>query len=361
MLLRYAVAFVGILTISMLYDRYKEKLQLTDSNNDYDAVQKYLLNDNNIAMSTKPILWIHVNYEPNSRHWVDFGSRKTGKLNKPYMHLTVKSIIDRCSNSFRICMIDDKSFVKLIPGWTTQIDKIASPMKDHLRNLAIFNLLYCYGGILVPPSFACKRDLLDMYNKGVKQCGVFVCDTVNTRNVHHDNHDLYPNTEFMGCKKNNGIMKELINYAHALNADDYVGDMDFNGKLDAWCLQNHNLGKISVIQADMIGSKTMHNSKVLLDDLMSDSFIPLYSDLYGLYIPDKELTERLNYGWVVRADERQVLSSKTFIGKFLLETGMGASDHTITGKLKNSCKAVFVREPQKLDALGLGCTDTLVL
>ena len=48
---------------------------------------------------------------------VDFHSRNTNNLNQPYLHLTIQSIIDHCSNDFHICLIDDDSFSKLIPEW----------------------------------------------------------------------------------------------------------------------------------------------------------------------------------------------------------------------------------------------------
>ena len=62
----------------------------------------------------------------------------------------MKSIIKNCSESFNICLIDDRSFRKLIPGWNIDIYHTADPIKSHLRQQAITKLLYFYGGMIVP-------------------------------------------------------------------------------------------------------------------------------------------------------------------------------------------------------------------
>lgn len=322
MLVRYIAMFAGLLTMSMLYDRYKNKLNIHDEYSDYEVVRQYLLNESSLAKSTKPIMWIHVTYEPNSRHWRNWGSRKTTDLNRPYLHLTMRSIIKNCGDSFQICMIDDRSFVNLIPGWDTRVDKLASPIKEHMRKLAMFYLLKHYGGMIVPPSFACKRDLISMYNEGIatNSNGIFVCETPNSmRNKDHDSADLYPDTGFMGCNKGNEILEQLLQHSQGLNSQDYGGEMDFKGELDEWCFNAVKNGYMNVICASYTGGKTLHDDKVLIDDLMANKPIPLRSDLYGIYIPEQQLMKRLNYGWFVRSSEKQVLASKTHIGKFLLE------------------------------------------
>ena len=59
----------------------------------YEFIQQYLLNDSSLAQSKKPIMWIHIDYEQNSRNWLDFNSRNTFNLNQPYIYLTLKSNI----------------------------------------------------------------------------------------------------------------------------------------------------------------------------------------------------------------------------------------------------------------------------
>ena len=117
--------------IGFLYRRYEDKKMREDSDEDYQLIQKYLLNDDNLDdfnKSKKPILWIHINYEYNSRDWLSFGSRSSFCLNQPYLYLTIRSIIESCGKSFRICIIDDNAFEKLIPGWNINTSTISYPI-----------------------------------------------------------------------------------------------------------------------------------------------------------------------------------------------------------------------------------------
>ena len=64
-------------------------------------------------------------------------------------------------------MIDDKSFSKILPGWNVEVDKMAKPLRQHMRQLALCKTLYHYGGMIVPNSFACFSDIIDIYTAGV--------------------------------------------------------------------------------------------------------------------------------------------------------------------------------------------------
>ena len=75
----------------------------------------------------------------------------------------IKSIINKCGSDFNICLIDDSTFSKLIPGWTTDFSTLADPIKSNIRNLALARLLYNYGGFLIPSSFICLRNMFSLY------------------------------------------------------------------------------------------------------------------------------------------------------------------------------------------------------
>ena len=84
----------------------------THYHNECDEIN-YLLDGEDLGKSAKPILWIHVPHEYNSRNWLSFGSRSSFELNQPYLYLTVRSIIKKCEDSFTICIFDDNSFQKI--------------------------------------------------------------------------------------------------------------------------------------------------------------------------------------------------------------------------------------------------------
>jgi hypothetical protein len=97
------ILFFILIVLGFLYRRFEDKRNRENNNENYEAIQQYLLDDITLGKSKKPILWIHVPYEYNSRKWLTFGSRSSFELNQPYLHLTVQSIISHCEKSFTIC------------------------------------------------------------------------------------------------------------------------------------------------------------------------------------------------------------------------------------------------------------------
>ena len=75
----------------------------------------------------------------------------------------LKTIIDKCGDSFHVVIIDQKSITNLIPGWNIDLSKLSRPLKEKYINLAKLKILKNFGGLFVPPSFICKRDLFETY------------------------------------------------------------------------------------------------------------------------------------------------------------------------------------------------------
>ena len=176
----YVIFFIVLIVLSYIYKNLKLDEDKNTSNYYYKMVNKYLLNGNNLGMNNKPFLWIHLQNDDtitpnvNSRHWINFGSRTSTEVNQPYQSLTIKSIIDKCGDDFNICLIDDKSFNKIIPTWTIDMNIIANPVKSHIRLLALCSILNIYGGILLPSSFICLDNLKNLYINNINENKFFV-------------------------------------------------------------------------------------------------------------------------------------------------------------------------------------------
>ena len=110
--LDYVSMLIIIMVLGFLYRRFMDKYDNEELQN-YEKIKKYLLNDSSIAKSKKPVLWIHIPYELNSRSWDSFYSRTNTNLNLPFINLTIQSVIEQCGKSFKICLIDDLSFKNL--------------------------------------------------------------------------------------------------------------------------------------------------------------------------------------------------------------------------------------------------------
>jgi hypothetical protein len=326
----YIILAIIIIALGILYRKFCEKqLSLAGmSTENYNEIRKYLLkdsfNESALAKSKKPILWIHVPYEYNSRNWSSFGSRSSFNLNQPYLYLTVKSIIAQCDKSFHIVIIDDTSFDKLLPNWSVNLSVISDPILMYMRQLAIAKLIHVYGGINVPISFLCKRDLIGLYEKGTNDDTMFVCENVNT-NVSATNDMFYCDARFMGAKKNNEMMEQYIHHLQKLVSDDYTAEAEFNGGYNKWIndrISNKGKGRngIRLIPGTDIGTKTLDEEPVIIDNLLNQNYIRFYDNSYGIWIPADQILKRNSYEWFSRLSQKQIFESDTILAKYIILT-----------------------------------------
>lgn len=301
-----------VILFLILYRNYEMKQMGQESN--YSILRRYLVNES--ALSTnKPILWIYIPSIPNSRHPTKFGDGHTNVMNQEYIFLTIKSIIKNNDKSFTICIIDNKSFNKIIPGWEYDLNEMASPIYDNLLNLALAKMLYLYGGILVPYSFLCFRDLIEMYNYGTRDNKMFICENINKSITPHE---FTTDTTFMGCKKENPLLHNYIKFSQVIISTDMTDNVQFSGTYNEWFYRNQE--KLVVISGKRIGVKTKTYKKITVEDLFSESYIPLSKESYGIYIPSSEIIQRNNYEWFTRLSKTEVLNGNTNIQKYILLT-----------------------------------------
>lgn len=319
----YLLAFVFLVAFGILFQKYLEKQARNGEHDNYKDVKQYLLSESSLAKSKKPIMWIYTPYEYNSRDWLSFGSRSSYNLNQPYLNLCVRSVIKHCDESFTICIVDDNSFAKLIPGWNIDLSIIGDPIVSNVRQLAMAKLIYNYGGISVPISFLCFKDLIDMYNRCISSVDkedpgkMFVCENVNT-NISATNNRFYPDTSFIGAKKNNPKLKEFIDYMQRLISGDYTAQIEFLGNFDKWANKNVNNKSINMIPGTDLGVKTLENNPVLVDDLLGEDYIKLHDGMYGIWIPAAAILKRRNYEWFARLNNEQIFQGKFILAKYFV-------------------------------------------
>ena len=311
--------FVVVLIILLIfYNRMEDKNKQDERYDNYNAIKDYLLDDNSLAKSRKPILWIHIPYDYNSRKWVSFGSRTSYDLNQPYLYLTIKSIIAKCDDSFTICIVDDNSFHRLIPEWKVDMNIVSNPILKNMRVLGMLKLLEIYGGMTCPVSFLCMRNLVDMYSKGTQGDKMFVCETTN-RNITSTTSDYFPSLQFCGVKKNNSTTKQLISHVQQTMSEDFTSELEFQGNFERWVNYKINKGLINVINGSEIGIKTRDETPIIIDDLMSNNFLNLSKTTFGIFIPADEMLKRNKFMWFARSSEKQVLESNTILGNYILD------------------------------------------
>jgi len=313
----YIILVIIIIALGILYQKYCEKQSTLFPKDNYEEMRKYLLNESSLAKSKKPILWIHVPHEYNARDWLSFGSRTSFDVNQPYLYLTVRSIIKQCDQSFYICIIDDKSFANLIPGWNIDMTILSDPILSNIRQLGLAKLIYNYGGINVPISFLCAMDLIGLYEKGTNGNTMFVCENVNT-NITSTTDLFYPDARFMGAKKENIIVKQYIDFMQRQISDDYTAQTEFLGDFNRWCNKHISLKHLRLIPGTDVGTKTVDEHAVTVDTLLSEEYIHFYPKMYGIWIPSEQILKRTRFEWFARMSPQQIFQGNFILAKYIV-------------------------------------------
>lgn len=327
----YVFALSLIAVSSYVATKFKDPFG--ENKDEYALIKKYLLNDSPLQGYGKPKIWIHTKFEYNSRMWASFQDRSSYHLNQPYIHLTIKSIIDQCSDDFHICLVDDDSFSKLIPSWDIDLMTVAEPAKSRIRAIGMAELVYYYGGMVVPNSFLCFDSLKETFLFATSNDRPFVCESTNRRTNLAKQGDrrlaFLPSLYFMGANKNNQVLLDMIKFMkQRIQTPHFSADRDFLGEVEYWCLAKIDEGAMNLLGGEIVGVKTAKKKPILLENLMEEEYLPLSCHCVGVYVPDQEILERTKYQWFAIMSTQDILDSRFILSKYMKVAMVnGAKDH----------------------------------
>ncbi len=324
--LTYSIVVASVILATAYYgNRWINTLGMRGApTDDYANIKQYLLNDSDLFSDHKPKIWVHSKFEYNARKWESFHSRSSYDLNQPYIHLTIKTIIDHCGADFHVCLIDDQTFSKLLPEWDVDLMQIPEPQKTRIREIGMMELVYKYGGMVLPNSTLCLKSLKDLYYRGIEAGTPFVCEAINrTMNMGKTSFQnktlaFIPSTYILGANRGDPVILEFINYLKRRNSmSHYSVDLEFTGDSSMWCLSRINDGHMRLIGGELVGVKTLNGKPVLLEHLMEDGFLHLSPQCAAVYIPEEELLARTKYQWLSVMPVDEVMRTNVAIVKYM--------------------------------------------
>lgn len=337
----YFVFGLGVVAISSYFGgRVRQYFTDMDTKDDYSMVKKYVLNDAALYGDNRPKIWIHSKYEVNARKWKNFQSRNSTDLNQPYLYVTIQSIVNHCGDDFHICLIDDETFEKLIPTWDIDLSKTPEPMKTRYRNIAMLQLVYMYGGMIMPNSMVCNKSFYDLYKSAVDKNKPFIFEK---RRRSTQGSIFVPDILMMGAKKQDPLVQEMIDQMNVLEkAGHYTIETNVLGEMESWCNSKVAANEMILYDGLYIGIKTRIGKPILLEHLMSDAFLDVDDNaLYGVYIPSKELLLRPKYSWFAILPYEECLQAKTIVSKYMTAS-MVDSVRSFYNHKKQNCSIVSI-------------------
>lgn len=328
----YYIIFMFCLLLISAYasNRWKAMFEPKD---EYEMIKTYLLTDSPLYGYNKPKIWIHSKFEYNARKWESFHSRSSLNLNQPYIHLTIRTIIEHCGDDFHVCLIDDETFNKLIPSWDLDLLDVAEPMRSYIREIGMAELVYYYGGMVLPNSFVCLDNLLEMYKSGTEGDKMFVCEGVNhSANILTDNtRPLFiPDTAVFGANRDNETVKKYIQYLKQRNqSPHFTSAPTFGAESSQWLMGMAKLGEVRVVGGDIVGVKTAKRRPILVENLMEEEYLDLSPQCIGIIIPETEILRRNKYQWFAILPSEQLLETNMIVVKYLKKSLASLADKPV--------------------------------
>lgn len=310
---KYVGYVIATMLLGHLYNKYENNRVRNENNH---IINKYLLNKNNKVIGKnidKPIIWIHIKHEYNSREWLSFGSRSSYDLNMNYVNLTIKSIINK-NPEYHICLIDDLSFAHILPQWNINMEQISEPQKEKMRSLGLLHILYEYGGYVIPSSFLCLRPLNTLI---LNRNSPYVIENINKSNLEQIN--FLPDLSFMYSPKQHPTIRDLINTIQEIISSDYTSESIFTKQINQYCATLITENKLGLISGNMVGTKNLKQKPIYLENLFGDKQLSIdVNELYGIYIPQDELLQRKQFNWFCYLDEQEIYKTNAIISKYFI-------------------------------------------
>lgn len=339
---KYIYKYLGAIAVLGFASYYGNQIKQKMSNNDEndELIRKYLLNESPLYGMNRPKLWIHSKYEINARSWKDFQSRNSTDLNQPYLHQTIKTIINCCGNDFNICLIDDETFSKLIPDWDVNLATLSEPFRSNFREVGMLQLLYIYGGVVLPNSFICMKNVAPIYKDMLAQSKPFFAEEINLTSASSAGA-FVPGMQVMGAQKACPTIKELITVLKQRNkSNHFSNEAKFTGQTSQLLNAKVNAGKATILDGRLIGIKSKGGKRILLDDLMGEDFLDLDCGAYGIVVPADEVLSRSKHQWLAYLSTNELMKTKIILVKYLKASIVDSSNEYFASKEVKSVTSI---------------------
>lgn len=328
-IMHYFIAICVIGVLSFLAKQFHSAFT-TDEN---AVIRNYLLNDSPLYGYNLPKLWIHNSYDINARDWLNTTHRNSTEINQPYIHHTIQTVVNYCGRDFNICLIDDGTFNRLLPSWDVDVASMAEPERSRARKLGLLNLIYHYGGIVVPNSFICTRNLIELYNDTEFGNKPFSVESPNHTTLLHN--AFLPGLSFFGAPKNSPHIKSVIDElkrAASMATDIVSSKPDIVGDTEAIIIREVQQFRWNVVDASLVGLKSIHDGKPLtIDDMLEERGLPLSPDTFGLWLPYDEILSRHKYAWFAVMPSEELLAATKLSVIRLLNASLAFAQTDYTG------------------------------
>lgn len=261
-----------------------------------------------------PTIWLYYDTsDVNARWWADFGARSTRVLNLPFLNLCYERILKLNSDKYKIEVISGLTdLASRLGGWQELPVGLQNPLAtvgEAELNWIRAEVLCRFGGLWVHPATVCLRPFPD-----IPQDKVIFFGTDADATYGGPGGTALPSLYVIGAgRKNHPIFEQWAQHAFE-RLDKRMGGQQIRGdpKWDYAAFAAKNPDTINYPNLEL--SRRPDGKRIQLEDLLAagqegDLRFHVSKETVYCPIPWPELRERRLFGWFLRMNEDQILSS----------------------------------------------------
>jgi hypothetical protein len=132
-------------------------------------------------------------------------------------------------------------------------------------------------------------------------------------------HLFIADHHFIGAPKRSPIIQNYASYLkQRVSNGYYTSEHEFAGYSAHWLNYEVKKQTIKLIDGMYIGIKNVRGKPILIEELMEEQPLELYSSsTYGILIPMEEMLKRTKYQWFSVMNMSDILKNNTIISKYI--------------------------------------------
>ena len=289
-----------------------------------DILRRYTFKNSNLN-STKPNLWIHLTVNKNLP-FPGPSSLAGAPINEPFSfknvpaleRLCAGSVIDHNKNDFNIILFTDNDLPLLLPGWNVNLAAIPEAGRCVVRQIAKLRLVYYYGGLICPSTFAATAPFASVLStsslRSKSKITAFEMPLAGANvGPAAQRSVLAPSSKFLYSRELNPNVRQIID-ALSVKTGTEAQVSAFKDLAADVMMQLTKEKKVRAISGKVIGTADVDGNSVTVAESING--FQRAPESIGIYVPIRVFEVR-EYGWLIYDNPIDIIKGGSWFARQL--------------------------------------------
>ena len=289
-----------------------------------DILERYRFRNTKLN-TTKPNLWIHLTVNKDLP-FPGVSSLAGAQINEPFSFKNVPalervcagSVIDHNKNDFNIVLVTDSDLPLLLPGWNVNLAAIPEAARCVVRQVAMLRLVYYYGGLVCPSTFAATGPFSKVLaSSSLSSTSVITAFEVPQTGANvgpaAQHASLVPSSKFLYARELNPSIRKIIDSLSVRTGTD-AQVAAFKDLAADVMLELEQEKKVKVVSGQAIGTADADGQTITV--AQSINGFDRGAGSIGILIPPRVFEVR-EYGWLTHEEPIKIVHGSTWLARQL--------------------------------------------